>query len=81
LGARRNQGIAGALHPEKASSPGVRTGDFSAVALPPISVRLLATGRVACGTAYFYSKLRVSSLFGSFEVTLPTCPDQFFVPR
>ena len=52
-----------------------------AIPLPPISVQLVASERASCGTAYFYSRLRVSSLFGRFEVTLPTCPDTFFTPR
>jgi hypothetical protein len=51
-----------------------------AVPLAPISVRLVASERVSCGTSYFYAKLRVASPFGQFEVTLPTCPDQFFAP-
>ena len=52
----------------------------SGVPLAPISVRLIASERVSCGTAYFYSMLRVVSPFGRFTVTLPTCPDQFFAP-
>ena len=58
------------------SGPAISSG----VPLPPITVRLMAAGKVSCGTAYFYSRLRVSSVFGRFEVALPTCPDQFFVP-
>ncbi|HKB50407.1 MAG TPA: hypothetical protein VKC63_03140 [Solirubrobacterales bacterium] len=47
----------------------------------PPPVRLVASGRVSCGTSYFYSRLHVISNFGRFAVTLPTCPDQFFAPR
>jgi hypothetical protein len=52
-----------------------------AVPLAPIRVRLVTSEKVSCGTADFYSRLRVISPFGQFEVTLPTCPDQFFAPR
>jgi hypothetical protein len=46
----------------------------------PPAVRIVASGRVSCGTSYFYSKLHVISQFGRFAVTLPTCPDQFYAP-
>src|SRR5262249_18553712 len=52
-----------------------------AIALPPITVEMRASEMVSCGTAYFYSRLRVSSPLGRFGVPLPTCPDQFFAPR
>lgn len=57
--------------------PGVST---TAPGWPP-PVHLVASGRVSCGTSYFYSRLHVVSKFGRFAVTLATCPDQFFVPR
>ena len=47
----------------------------------PPPVRLVASGRVSCGTSYFYSRVHVVSRFGHFGVTLPTCPDEFFAPR
>jgi hypothetical protein len=31
--------------------------------------------------SYYYSRLPVTSAFGRFSVTLPTCPDKFFAPR
>lgn len=63
------------------STPTSQPGIGAAVPLAPLSVRLVASGRVSCGTSYFYSKLRVVSPFGRFAVALPTCPDQFFSPR
>jgi hypothetical protein len=56
------------------SSPAVA----SAVPLTPITVRLVASEMVSCVTAYYYSRLRVTSPFGHFELSLRTCPDEFY---
>ncbi len=61
------------------SSKTIRGRPTTTLGSPP-PVRLVVSGRVSCGTSYFYSRLGVVSQFGHFEVTLPTCPDQFFVP-
>ncbi len=53
----------------------------SAEPLAPISVRLVASGLTSCGTAFYYSTLRVKSAFGRFAISLPTCPDVFFAPN
>lgn len=70
---------AGLIH-KRNSTPVAGPSVGSSVPLAPISVRLVAFGRVSCGTADFYSGLRVTSPFGHFELALPTCPDQFFAP-
>lgn len=75
------RGIPPRLRRARLSAPVTIPGVSATAPEWPPPVRLVTTGRVSCGTAYFYSSLQVVSQFGRFAMTLPTCPDQFFVPR
>jgi len=73
-------GVPARLRKDRPSAkPSSRKNAHAKVAWPP-AVRVVASGRVSCGTSYFYSRLRVVSPFGRFTVKLSTCPDQFFAP-
>jgi hypothetical protein len=52
-----------------------------AAPLAPVSVRLVASELVSCGTSFFYSRLRVISPIVRFSIALPTCPDVFYAPN
>jgi hypothetical protein len=73
------RGVPARLRRGRSSSPKTIPGVRTPGRPPP--VRLVASGRVSCGTSYFYSRLHVAGKFGRFAVTLPTCPDQFFATR
>ena len=75
------RGIPARLKRGRFSAPSTIPGVSATAPRWPPPVRLVASGRVSCGTSYFYSRLHVVSQFGRFTVALPTCPDKFFAPR
>ena len=75
------RGVPARLKRGRLSAPATIPGVSATAPRWPPAVRLVASGRVSCGTSYFYARLHVVSQFGRFAVRVPTCPDQFFAPR